>query len=383
MIGCKRSFHVKTQALFRFGFRAAQIKVLLWPAAFVLASVFPLAAQDISSRVDDYMNAQMQANLFSGSILIAGSDQILVRKGYGMSNVELDVPNSPETKFRLGPIAQQFTAMAILQLQEKGKLDVQDSICKYIPECPNEWREIKIINLLVHTSGIPGLTDSADYQRTMGLAMTVPELLGRLKNEPLEFKPGDKFHVSDSGYVVLGAMIETVSAESYVKYLQEHIFNPLGMSDTGYDSATGIIPHRASGYRRDGGTLVNSPYLDMPISYSAGGLYSTVEDLYRWDRALDSEKLVSRRSLEQMFTPYRDGSGFGWIILKEFGRKALTRGGRVNGFSASIRRYPDDDACVIVLSNLENSDTERISHALAGILWMSTRTSRRNVPHSK
>jgi CubicO group peptidase (beta-lactamase class C family) len=360
---------VKTQAFFRFGFGATQVKVLLWLAAFILASVFPLAAQDISSRVDDYLNAQMQANLFSGAVLIAGSDKVLVRKGYGMANVELEVPNSPETKFRLGPITQQFTAMAILQLQEKGKLDVQDSICKYIPECPNEWQEIKIINLLVHTSGIPDLTDLADYQRTMALAMTVPELLRRLKNEPLEFKPGEKFHFSASGYVVLGTIIETASGKPYVEYLQEHIFNPLGMSETGYDSATRIIPHRASGYRQNGGTLVNSLYLDMSISYSAGGLYSTVEDLYRWDRALDSEKLVSRRSLEQMFTPYRDGSGFGWMILKEFGRKALKRGGRVNGFSASIRRYPDDDACVIVLSNLESADAERISHDLAAILW--------------
>jgi CubicO group peptidase (beta-lactamase class C family) len=383
MIGCKRSFHVRAQVFFRLGFVATQIKVLLWPAAFVLASVFPLAAQDISSSVDDFMNAQMQASLFSGSILIARSDKVLVRKGYGMANAELDVPNSSETNFRIGPISQQFTAMAILQLQEKGKLDVQDTICKYIPECPNKWREIKIINLLVHTSGIPELTDSAEFQRTMASAMTVPEYLRRLKKEPLEFTPGDKFHLSDSGYVVLGATIETVSGTSYAKYLQEHIFNPLGMSDTGYDSPRGIIPHRASGYRRNGGTLVNSPYPDMSISYSARGLYSTVEDLYRWDRALDSEKLVSRRSLEQMFTPYRDGSGFGWMILKEFGRKALTRGGRVNGFSASIRRYPDDHACVIVLSNLESSDAERISHDLATILWASTMTSRRNVALSK
>jgi CubicO group peptidase (beta-lactamase class C family) len=364
------------------GHRSAQIEPLFFYAALVLAVLNPLSALDRSSKIDGYMNGQIKSNRFSGSVLIAQNGKVLITKGYGMADVELNVLNTPETKFRLGSITQQFTAMAILELEEDGRLSTQDSVCKYILGCPNAWQEIKIVNLLTHTSGIPNFTDFSDYEKISMLPGTVAELLARFKNKPLEFKPGEKFKYSSSGYEVLGAVIENVSREPYAKYLSEHIFEPLGMGDTGYDSATRIIPHRASGYRRDEdtGSLVNATYLDMSIPYSAGALYSTVEDLYRWDCALYTEKLVSKKSLNQIFTPYRDGYGFGWKILKEFQRKALVYGGKINGFSASIRRYPDDDTCVIVLSNLENVDADKISHDLGEILFgthyeLSTQTN--------
>ena len=346
----------------------ATMKPLLSMAALVLAPLIPLSGIEFSSKFDEYMNAQMKANRFSGSVLVAQSGKMLLTNGYGMADRELRVLNTPSTKFRLGPITQQFTAMAILELEEAGKLDVQDSVCKYIPECPNDWQEVKIVNLLTHTSGIPDFTD---YEKTCVMPTTVPELLARFEKKPLEFKPGEKLKYSSSGYQVLGAVIENVSREPYAKYLAQHIFEPLEMRDTGYDSATRIIPQRASGYRREGDTdtFANAPYLDMSIPYSAGGLYSTVEDLYRWDRALHSEKLVSQKSLNQMFTPHRDGYGFAWRIMKEFQRKALVYAGRINGFSAAIRRYPDDDACIIVLGNLENIDAEKISHDLGAILF--------------
>jgi CubicO group peptidase (beta-lactamase class C family) len=259
--------------------------------------------------------------------------------------------------------------MAILQLQEKGKLNLQDSICQYIAECPQPWQGIKIFNLLTHTSGIPNFTDFPDYKKTMMLPTTVPELLARFKDKPLEFKPGEKFKYSNSGYEVLGAIVEKVSGEPYAKYLDQNIFAPLRMRDTGCDSTQRIIPHRASGYSFEGDTLVNAPYLDMTIPYSAGSLYSTVEDLYRWDRALYTEKLVSKKTLDQMFTPYKDDYSLGWIVRTEFNHKLITHDGGINGFSSSIRRYPDANVCVIVLSNLQNADTEKISHDLAAILF--------------
>jgi CubicO group peptidase (beta-lactamase class C family) len=355
--------------LFLTGYPSVQIKFCLLFVSLVLATLNPLSALDPSSKVDEYMNAQMRANRFNGSILIAQSGKILVTKGYGTGDVELNVLDTPATKFRLGSITQQFTAMAILELAEAGRLNVQDLVCKYIPECPNDWQEIKIVNLLTHTSGISNFTDFPDYERTIMMPTTVPELIARFKNKPLEFRPGEKVQFSNSGYEVLGVVIETVSGEPYAKYLAEHIFEPLGMRDTGCDSATRIIPLRASGYTWDGDTLVNAPYMDMSIPYSAGGLYSTVGDLYRWDRALYSEKLVSKKSLNQMFTPYRDGYGFGWKILKEFQRKVFAHAGKINGFSTAIRRYPDDDACVIVLSNLESVDAEKVAHDLGAILF--------------
>ncbi len=365
------------------GRSSAQIEPLFLFAGLVLAVLNPLSALDRCSTVDEYMNGQMKANGFSGSVLIAQDGKVLIAKGYGMADVELNVPNTPDTKFRLASITQQFTAMAILELEEDGRLSTEDPVCKYILKCPNDWQGIKIVDLLTHTSGIPNFTDFPDYEKTSMLPTTVPELLARFENKPLEFKPGEKLKYSGSGYEVLGALIENVSREPYAKYLAEHIFEPLGMGDTGYDSATRIIPRRASGYRRDGdtGILVNATYLDMSIPYSAGALYSTVNDLYRWDRALYSEKLVSKKSLNRMFTPYRDGYGFGWKIVKELERKAVIYGGGINGFSASIRRYPDDDGCVIVLSNLQSVDAEKVSHDLGAILFgthyeLSTR------PHS-
>jgi CubicO group peptidase (beta-lactamase class C family) len=347
------------------GRTTTQIKFLLLLASLILATS-PLSAVELSSKIDEYISDQMKVHHFSGAILIAQGGRVLVSKGYGMANVELNVRNTPGTKFRIGPITHQFTAMAILELEKDGRLNVQDSVCQYISECPNAWKEIKIVNLLTHTSGISNFTN---YERTIRTPTTVSGLLARYKNEPLESKPGEKLKYSNSGYEVLGAVIENVSGEPYAKYLAEHIFEPLGMRDTGYDSATQIISPSASGYKRVGNTLVNATYLDMSIPYSVGSLYSTVEDLYRWDRALYSEKLVSKKLLNEVFTPYRDGYGFGWKILKEFQRKALTYGGGINGFSTSIRRYPDDDSCIIVLSNLESVDAEKVGHDLGAILF--------------
>jgi CubicO group peptidase (beta-lactamase class C family) len=350
---------------------SSRVKLLLMCCALLLDHLIAASGPDSSSRVDEYMNSQVKTSRFSGSILVARGGKVLLVKGYGLANIELNVINDPGSKFRLGSVTQQFTAMAILELQEEERLNIQDSVCKYIPDCPDDWQAIKIVNLLTHTSGISNFTELPDYESRSMLPTTVPELLARLKRKPPESKPGEKFKYSNSGYQVLGAVIEKVSGKPYAKYLAEHIFVPIEMRDTGYDSSTSILSHRASGYRQsvETGAWLNATYIDMSIPFSAGGLYSTVEDLYRWDRALYTEKLISKKSLNQMFTPYRDGYGFGWRILKEFQRKVLMHAGRINGFSAAIRRYPDDDACVIVLGNVEDIDTEKISHDLGAILF--------------
>jgi CubicO group peptidase (beta-lactamase class C family) len=347
------------------------MKLLLTCCTLLASPLIAASDPDYSSRAAEYMNSQVKTSRFTGAILVARNGKVLLVKGYGLSNIELNVLNNPSSKFRLGSITQQFTAMAILELQEEKKLNIQDSVCKYIPDCPNDWQAIKIVNFLTHTSGISNMTELPDYESTRVLPTTVPEFLDRFKSKPPESKPGEKFKYSNSGYQVLGAVIESVSGKSYANYLAEHIFVPLEMRDTGYDNSTSILPQRASGYRLDweNDVLLNAMYLDMSIPFSAGGLYSTVEDLYRWDRALYTEKLVSKKSLNQMFEPYRDGYGFGWKILREFQRKVSMYAARVNGFSASIRRYPDDDACVIVLSNLENIDAQKISHDLGAILF--------------
>ena len=224
-----------------------------------------------------------------------------------------------------------------------------------MPEAPKAWDEITIQHLLTHTSGIPNYTDSPDFLETLPVRVTLKELIAKFKDRPLDFKPGEKFKYSNSGYVMLGQIIETASGKNYPSFMKEAIFGPLDMKDTGYDNATAIIKHRASGYtRRLGIVLTNCDYVDMSIPHAAGALYSTVLDLLKWDQALYSEKLVPRKSLEAMFTPYKDNYGYGWIIDKKFGATRYSHGGGIMGFVTTIERYPDEKLLVVALSNLEN-----------------------------
>jgi CubicO group peptidase (beta-lactamase class C family) len=246
------------------------------------AQIPPPDGQALVSKVEDYMAARVKRDHFSGSILIARDGRVLVSQGYGMANLEHEVPNTPQTKFRLGSITKQFTAMAILILQERGKLAVQDKIKKYLPDAPKAWDEITIHHLLTHTSGIPNYTENLDFLRTLPVRVTLKELIAKFKDKPLDFKPGDKFKYSNSGYILLGQIIENASGENYPRFMNETIFAPLKMTDTGYDNALPIIKHRAAGYtRRLGFAITNCDYIDMSIPHAAGALYSTVEDLLK------------------------------------------------------------------------------------------------------
>ena len=325
-------------------------------------------AQEVESKVDEYIGAYLKMRQFSGSILIARDGEILLKKGYGMANYEHDVPNTPETKFRLGSITKQFTSTAIMQLQEKGLLNVNDPIKKYITDYPN-GEKITIRHLLTHTSGIPSFTSFPDYRETMMLLSPVEKTIERFKDKPLEFTPGEKYKYSNSGYILLGYIVEKVSKKPYEEYLKENIFQPLNMTNTGYDHHSPLMRHRASGYSLSSDGLINAPYIDMSIPHGAGALYSTIEDLYIWDRTLYTEKLVSKSSLDKIFTPFKENYGYGWQITESFNHKHISHGGGINGFSTYISRYVDDDVCIIVLSNFERSPTQRISKDIAAIVF--------------
>ena len=334
---------------------------------FVLVSAYRLDAQDFTFRVAEYMNAQVEVNHFRGSILIAQNGRVLVGERYGPANGLSDEQNTRDSRYRLGSIAKQFIAAAILQLQERGRLQLQDSVCKYIAKCPNGWEEIKIFNLLVQTDGIPDASRSFDSKTTRSTT-TTPGLLAHLYVRPLEFKPGEKFRYGNSGYAVLGAVIEKASGEPYLSYLKNHIFIPLGMRETDYAVAVQTLPDINLAHAGRSNSITPND-LELAIPYSMGRLYSTVEDLYRWDRALYGEELLSKESRNAIFTPYIDGYGFGWVILKEFERRMEMQGGGIYLWGSSIRRYTDDDVCVIVLSNSDNADAGRISRDLAAILF--------------
>jgi CubicO group peptidase (beta-lactamase class C family) len=352
------------------------IQSLLVLIALGLLLVSNLQAQttvsgpELAARVDDYVNALVRQNRFSGAILLARDGQVLLSKGYGMANLENEVPNTPQTRFRLASITKQFTAAAIILLQERGKLNVQDSICKYVENCPPTWQPITVHHLLTHTSGIPSFTGFSDYRQLKFFPSTPAQTIAKFRDKPLEFTPGERFNYNNSGYVLLGHIIERASNKTYADFLRENIFQPLGMKNTDYDLNGAIIRHRASGYSRGpNNAIVNAPYIDMTIPFAAGGLYSTVEDIYLWDRALSTEKLISKKSLEAMNTAFKDGYGYGVGIGEHYGLKVIEHGGGIEGFSTYLSRFVNENGVVIVLSNLDASNSALIAKRLGAFLF--------------
>jgi CubicO group peptidase (beta-lactamase class C family) len=328
-----------------------------------------VASKDLTTRVDEYVNGLVKQNRFSGAILLARDGKVLLSKGYGMANLEDETPNTPQTKFRLGSLTKQFTAAAILLLQERGKLNVQDAICKYVENCPAAWQAITVHHLLTHTSGIPNITSFPEFSKVKFFPSTPLESIAMFKDKALEFAPGEKFNYSNSGYILLGYIVERASGKSYADFVRENIFQPLGMKNTDLDTNSGIIKKRAAGYTRGPNGIVNAEYINMTIPYSAGAMYSTVEDLYLWDRALYTEKLVSKKSLEAMTTPFKDGYAYGLSIGEQYGLKTIIHGGGIEGFSTFLTRFTDGDGTVIVLSNIDSANSGLVAKRLGGMLY--------------
>jgi CubicO group peptidase (beta-lactamase class C family) len=329
---------------------------------------------EIASRADALMNGLFTSGRFNGTVLLARNGKVVFEKGYGMANFEWDIPNAPSTKFRLGSITKQFTSMAIMQLAERGLLNVQDPIGKYLPDYPKPVADrVTIHHLLTHSSGIPSFTGLASYEPNMPMRVTVAQMIDRFKNLPLEFEPGSTFKYDNSGYFLLGAIIEKVSGKPYDVFLQENIFKPLGMRDTGYDWSNVVLKNRASGYSRGPAGLENALYLDMGQPYAAGSLYSTVDDLLIWDQALYTEKLVKTASLEQIFHGWIAAGGmgqygYGWAMSTVKGHRNIAHGGGINGFNTYISRFPDDHAVFIWLRNVITPGSPTMNQDLAAIL---------------
>jgi CubicO group peptidase (beta-lactamase class C family) len=358
--------------------RKAAVVVLLCCCA-ALQSAGPRAQAALQSeativeRASAFLDAETKVNGFSGSILLARNGKPIIARGYGLANAEWNIPNSPRTKFRLGSITKQFTAMTIMQLQQAGALNVQDSICRHVAPCPDAWQPITIHHLLTHTSGIPSYTSSPSYLKNMMMSKTPVEMVAGFRDLPLEFAPGSQFKYNNSGYFLLGVIIEKATGKSYDRALREQIFTPLGMKDTGYDSSSEILAERASGYSRLDMAVANAAYLDMSQPFSAGALYSTVEDLLKWDQALRTDRLLPKAARDAMFTPFKGNYAYGWIVSQPspqtFGRLQVAHGGGINGFSTAIIRLPDDDIVAIVLANLQQAPAQRIARDLLAIAF--------------
>jgi CubicO group peptidase (beta-lactamase class C family) len=335
--------------------------------AILLLLASSCLAQDNVSRMEQVVQSYVDSKQFMGAALVARDGKVLLSTGYGFANLEWGVANSPASKFRLGSITKQFTAACILLLEERGKLKVDDPVKKYMTDAPAAWDKVTIFNLLTHTSGIPSFTGFPDYASTEAIATTPEKLVARFRDKPLEFQPGEKWNYSNSGYVLLGYLIEKISQQSYSEFVQENIFTPLGMKDSGYDSNSAIILHRASGYTPSAKGTIHAGYIDMSIPFSAGSLYSTTEDLLRWEQGLMGGKLLSVASLAKMTTPFKNDYAFGLAVHAVNGHKVIEHGGGIEGFNTEIAYYPEDKLTVVVLANLNGGVPETIANALAQV----------------
>jgi CubicO group peptidase (beta-lactamase class C family) len=341
----------------------------------LLPEPMPAEYREIAARADAYFTALYQAKRFNGSVLLHRGKWTILKKGYGMANFEWNNPNTPSTKFRVGSITKPFTAMAILMLEEQGKLKVDDPIGKYLPDYPKPAADqVTIHHLLTHTSGIPSYTDGPEYAKFMAHHFTTAEMIARFKDKPLEFPPGSKFKYSNSGYFLLGAIIEKASKQPYEHFLQVNILDQAAMHDSGYDHSRTLLKNRASGYDPGEPDPKNAPYLDMDQPYSAGSLYSTVEDLYQWDQVLYRSTLVTRQTLDRIFQPRVAAGdmgeyGYGWAISTVKGHRNVAHGGGINGFTSYISRFPNDNAMFVYLRNVMGPLPPSMNEEVAGILF--------------
>jgi len=340
----------------------------------ILSLALAAMAQTASSHsdpVDEYVRAEMQKQHIPGlSLLVARDGQIVRAQGYGLANVELQVPVKPETIFQSGSVGKQFTATAVMMLVEEGKIKLDDPITTYLKDAPSSWKQVTIRELLSHTGGFTDYPDNFDFRKDY----TEAQLLKIVERIPLAFAPGTKWSYSNLGYLTLGILIHRVTGKFYGDFLQERIFQPLGMSTTRIISEADIVPNRAAGYRLVKGELKNQEWVSPTVNTTAdGALYFSILDLAKWDAALYTEKLLKRSSLEQMWTPAKlvngqpnsDGYGFGWVIETKDGHRVLDHGGAWQGFVTHISRYVDDRLTVVVLTNLAEASPGLICDQVA------------------
>jgi CubicO group peptidase (beta-lactamase class C family) len=320
-----------------------------------------------AARMDQIVQSYAADKKFMGTVLVAQGDQVVFNKAYGSANLEWDVPNTPTTKFRLGSITKQFTAASILLLEERGKLSVDDPLKKYMPDAPAAWDKVTIYHLLTHTSGVADFTRFPDYPKMEPFATTPAKLVALFRDKPMDFEPGEKWSYDNSGYVLLTYVIEKVTGEGYEKFVRENIFVPLGMTDSGYDSNSAIIPHRAAGYSPGRGGVENAGFIHMSVPQGAGALYSTTGDLLKWERGLFGGKVLKPASLEKMTTPFRSNYALGLMIETAGGHKRISHGGGIEGFNTQLTYYPDDKLTVVVLANLNGPAVGDIANRLAAV----------------
>lgn len=339
-------------------------KVILWLCACL---ALPLAAgpaetqlpsgDGLAQKIDLVMSEVYKPGEPGAAILVRKDGRTIFRKGYGLADLELRVEVKPGMIFRLGSITKQFTAVSVLMLAEQGRLSLQDEITKFLPDYPTQGRTITVEHLLTHTSGIQSYTDMAEWLPLWRKDFTLAGLIDLFKDKPMGFEPGTRWAYNNSGYILLGAIIEKASGLTYEDFVWKRIFEPLGMTHSSYDHTERVVPGRVRGYQMDGGAFINAPYLSMSQPYAAGSLMSSVDDLAIWSEAVFSGRLLKKEWLDRAFTPYRleggesSGYGYGWFIADFEGHRSIEHGGGINGFTSYEMTLPDDGMFLAILTN--------------------------------
>jgi CubicO group peptidase (beta-lactamase class C family) len=339
------------------------------------AQATPAVSVDASHRASNYVKSEMEHQHIPGlALLVSRGGKIVQAEGFGLSNVELQVPVKPETVFQSGSVGKQFTATAVMILVEEGKVGLEDPLTKYFPHAPASWKEVTVRELLSHTAGFGDYPEKFDFRKDW----TEAEELKLIESIPLAYPPGTKWEYSNLGYLTLGILIHRVTGEFYGDFLQQRIFHPLDMQTTRIISEADIIPNRAAGYRLVKGELKNQEWVAPLINTTAdGSLYFSILDLAKWDAALYTEKLLKRSSLDQMWTPAKlkngqpnkQGYGFGWSISDRHGHHVISHDGAWQGFKSAIARYVDknDQLTVVVLANLAEAKPGAIAEHVADL----------------
>ena len=325
------------------------------------------ATATITARLDAVAQSYTANHAFMGAVLVAQGDHVLLDKGYGMADLEWNIPNTPEVEFRLGSLTKQFTAALVLLLQQDGKLRIEDPVSKYLPDTPPAWAKITLANLLGHTSGIPNFTSDKAFPVWSMSEHTPAELVAFVRDKALDFEPGSRFAYSNSNYEVLGNVIEAVSGRSYGDLLRERLFQPLGMNGTGLDSDELILPKRAQGYRPGEGGVVHARSESMTVPWAAGALYSTTGDLLRWEQGLFGGKVLDAGSLQAMTTPGKGDYGLGVEVTRKDGMEVVAHDGGIEGFNTQLTGVPERQITVAVLSNVNGDAPEAMSGQLLDV----------------
>ena len=340
----------------------------------------------VETRLSEVAGSYTKDSAFMGTVLVVEGDKILLNKGYGSASLEWQIPNTPDTKFRLGSLTKQFTATLILLLQQDGKLNIADPVSKYLADTPKTWEKITLADLLGHTSGIPNFTSIKEFGTWSASPHTSEEEIAFFRDKPLDFEPGSKFDYSNSNYEVLGAVIEKVSGKKYSEMLSERIFSPLGMKDTGLDNDQLVLPKRAQGYLpgKDGPVVARSESMSVP--WAAGAMYSTTGDLLTWEHGLFGGKVLSESSLKLMTTGGKGDYGLGVGVKKVDGLQVVEHGGGIEGFNTHLTYIPEKKIAVVVLSNVNGAAPDTMSAQLLDVVLgkqVTLASERKAVPIAK